>query len=321
MIMEPMRVLYLGPENATDTVRANLPASWEVIWAIDDAGVDAALPGCVAVLDAYMKIRFSAERLARATRLQAFVTATTGADHVAHAALEERGIPLLTLRGQGEVLRNITPAAEHSWLLLLACARGLRGAVNEVLEGGWERNNHPGLMLRGRTLGILGCGRIGGWMSRYATAFGMHVLGYDPHAAEFPDTIAPTGLDDLLEGSDIISVHVPLTPETQQLLGRAELRRMRPGVIIVNTSRGDIIDETALLECLEDGHVSAAGLDVLTGEPETADHPLVRYARTHPNLVITPHIGGFSPDALGYVLAFSCQRLVRAVETTAAPVS
>jgi phosphoglycerate dehydrogenase-like enzyme len=307
-MIEQRRVLYLGPQDAAAHVQRELEG-YEVAWAVDDAEVERLLPGCDAVLDAYMRIRFPAERLAAAERLRLFTTATTGADHVDADALERRGIPLLTLRGQREVLRNITPAAEHSWLLLMACARGLRAAVDEASTGGWDRNNHPGIMLRGRTLGLVGCGRIGEWMSRYATAFGMRVIGFDPHLEQFPATIEAAPLDRVLREADFVSVHVPLLPETRLLLGEAEIASMKPGVVVVNTSRGEIIDEAALLRALERGHVHAAGLDVLTGEPETAHHPLVEYARTHPNLVITPHIGGFSPDALAFVLSFTCGRI------------
>jgi phosphoglycerate dehydrogenase-like enzyme len=302
------RVLYLGPEETVAHVREEL-AGFEVVHALTPEAVDEAIGECGAVLDAYMKVRFPAERIARAGNLRVFVTATTGADHVDSAALEERGIPLLTLRGQRDVLRSLTPAAEHSWLLLMACARGLRAAVAQVLEGGWDRNLHPGIMLRGRTLGLVGCGRIGQWMATYARAFGMRVVGFDPYLDAWPDHIERRELDELLPESDFVSVHVPLTEETRGLLGSREFALMRPGVVVVNTSRGDILDEEALLAGLRDGRVGAAGLDVLTGEPEVEGHPLVEFARSYPQLVITPHIGGYSPDALRQVLSFSCGRI------------
>jgi D-3-phosphoglycerate dehydrogenase len=258
-----------------------------------------------------MRVKFPADRIARAPRLRAYVTATTGADHVDAAALTARGVPLLTLKGRTDVLRNITPAAEHSWLLLMSCARRLRAATSHVLAGGWDRNLFPGVMLRGRTVGIVGCGRIGGWMGRYAEAFGMTRLGFDPHLPEsaWPGHITRAPLDDLLRAADFVSVHVPLTDETKGLIGRRELALMKPTAAVVNTSRGGIVDEAALLDALRGGKLAAAGLDVLEGEPETASHPLLEYARGHENLVVTPHIGGMSPDALRYVLEFSCGRI------------
>lgn len=304
-----MNVLYLGPAEMVEHVEAELPSHFTVHHATDDAAVDAALPESVAVLDAYMKVRFGADRLGRAKRLRLFVTATTGADHIDHDALERRGIPLLTLRGQTDLLAELTPAAEHSWLLLLACARRLRGAVDGVLAGKWERTDFPGVMLRGKTLGLLGCGRIGQWMARYARAFGLDVIGYDPHIDPWPPIIEAASMDDVLARSDIISIHVPLNEETRGLVDRAAFDRMRYGTILVNTSRGDILDESALLRALQTRRVAAAGLDVLQGEPDIADHPLVQYAQSNTNLIITPHIGGFSPDAVRRVLSFSCYRL------------
>lgn len=304
------RALYLGPSDSLEHVRNEL-AGWQVDFADEQAQADAALPEAEVVLDAYMRVPFDAARLERAPRLKLVVTATTGADHIDAKHLEARGIPLLTLKGQRQVLQNITPAAEHSWLLLMACARGLRRAVDEVLEGGWNRNNHPGIMLRGRTLGLIGCGRIGEWMSRYATGFQMRVIGFDPFLTDFPATIEKTSLDDVLAQADFVSIHVPLSDETKLLVGREQIARMKPGAILVNTSRGDIVDESALVDALRSGHLGGYGVDVLTGEPETANHPIVQLAREHHNVVVTPHIGGFSPDALAYVLSFSCDRIRR----------
>jgi D-3-phosphoglycerate dehydrogenase len=166
-------------------------------------------------------------------------------------------------------------------------------------------------MLKGRVLGLVGCGRIGQWMARYAQAFGMRVLGTDPFLSVWPQTIEKLPLAELLASSDFISVHVPLTPETRAMLGRDELARAKRGAILVNTSRGAILDEAALLDALESGQLAAAGLDVLDGEPEVRAHPLRRYAETHTNLVITPHIAGFSPDAVRQVVVFTAERILR----------
>ena len=304
-----MLLLYLGPPDTLEFIREKLPVGFDVQLALDEARVDHCLQRCDIVLDAYLGVNFPASRIERASNLKLFVTATTGADHVDASALAQRRIPLLTLAGQRELLRDITPAAEHSWLLLMACARSLRAPVQDVLLGKWDRNNHPGIMLRGKILGIVGCGRIGQWMSRYATAFGMNCIGYDPYLELWPDHIEKSDLDSLLKRSDFITLHVPLNDETHQLLGPREFMLIKHGAVVINTSRGKVIDETALLSALLEGRLTAAGLDVLSGEPDIGNHPLVRYARTHENLIITPHIGGFSPDALKKVLSFSCQRI------------
>jgi phosphoglycerate dehydrogenase-like enzyme len=193
----------------------------------------------------------------------------------------------------------------------MACARQLRVAQEHVLAGGWNRADFPGIMLRGKTLGIIGCGRIGTWMSRYAHAFGMTCLGYDPLADPWPEGIGKVPLEALLAAADFVTLHVPLTRENSGLVSRECFQRMKRGAVFVNTSRGDLIDEAALLDALESGHLAAAGLDVLQGEPDVEAHPLRQYALKRPNLLITPHVGGYSPDAVRVVVRFSAERILR----------
>jgi phosphoglycerate dehydrogenase-like enzyme len=260
-------VLYLGPSEALSSAREALEPRWPVIAAAPEA-VAANLSSAVAVLDASMRVRFDRALLERAPNLLVISTASTGADHIDIQALTERNAQLLTLATEKTVLLGLTPAAELSWGLLMACARQLRPAIQHVLDGEWVREEFPGIMLKGKTLGIIGCGRIGCWMARYAHAFYMNVMGHDPFINPWPDHIAKSDLDQLLSEADFISVHVPLNDQTRSLLGKTEFRRMRRGAIFVNTSRGAIADESALLEVLESGHLRAAGLDVLEGEPE-----------------------------------------------------
>lgn len=314
--MSPSRkVLYLGPLDLTNLVEEQLGPEYAVVSANDESAARLHLRDATHILDAYMRVRFSSEMLAMAPGLRAVVTATTGADHIDAEALRVRDIPLLTLRGQTDLLRSLTPAAELSWLLVMACARRIRGAIDDVLAGSWDRNRHPGLMLKGRSIGIVGCGRIGQWMARYAEAFGMHRLGYDPHIDPWPPGIECVPLGELLARSDVISVHVPLNDQTRGLLGAREFESLRHGAILVNTSRGEVVEEAAMLRALETGRLGAVGLDVLTGEPNVTSSAVVEYARTHSNVIITPHIGGFSPDAVRTVLKFCCER-IRALDAS-----
>jgi D-3-phosphoglycerate dehydrogenase len=306
--MSSVHVLYLGPEYLIDDVRRELPGM-QVSFGPDRDAVENMIADVDVVFDASMAIRFDTPLLERARRLNYYVTATTGSNHIDVDVLAARGIPLRTLRDEPDAVRNITAAAEHSWLLLMACARQLRPAIDHVLQGSWDRTQFPGLMLKGRTLGIIGCGRIGRWMATYGTAFGMRCIGYDPAPTLLPDNITPASLDDVLQSADAVTVHVPMAPETIGLLGARELSLLKPGAILVNTSRGEIIDEAALLEALENGRIGALGVDVLFGEPATAESKLLAYARAHDNVVITPHIGGFSPDALRFVIRLMCGRI------------
>jgi D-3-phosphoglycerate dehydrogenase len=196
-------------------------------------------------------------------------------------------------------------------MLLMACARHLRAANRHVEAGLWDREQFPGMLLKGRTLGLIGCGRIGQWMSRYATAFGMRVIGYDPYLreTEWPATIERTDLDTLLQNAHAVSIHVHLSDETRGLVGPREFGLMRPGTILINTSRGAICDEDALLQALETKHLGGYGTDVLEGEPAIQTSRIWQYAQTHDNCLITPHIGGFSPDAVDIVLKFAATRI------------
>ena len=310
-------LLYSGPRQFEVDVRSEVEPNLRVEWvAPEREAVEEGLLRAAAFLDASMKVPLTARAIEQASELRIVATATTGADHIDQAALDDRRIPLLTLSGQHEVLRGLTPAAEHSFLLVLACARRLRAAQAHVMAGGWNRVEFPGIMLKGRTLALVGCGRIGAWMARYGTAFGMRVIGFDPHLDTWPDSIERVSWDRLADEADVVSVHVPLTAETSGMVNREFLDRVRPGCILINTSRGDVIDEAALLWALRNGRIAAAGLDVLSGEPEVTTSPLWEYSLDHDNLLITPHIGGFSLDAVRTTVVFTARRILEALAPT-----
>lgn len=278
-----------------------------------EEALSAALVRADGFLDASMKIRITDAMVQAAPRLKIIACATTGSDHIARSALESRGIPVRTLKEDPQLLRNLTPAAELSWALLMACARRLPSAVSHVRDGQWVREEFPGVMLNGKTLGLVGCGRIGGWMARYAQAFNMNVLAHDPYQQNFPAGVASVPLGELMEQADFVSVHVHLSAETTGLVSRALLQRCKPGMILINTSRGAIVDEGALIEGIVSGRIGAVGLDVLDGEPDIAQHPLVELSRQRDNILITPHCGGFSPDAVRLVCAHSAGKIAAAL--------
>ncbi len=304
------QVIYLGAAEGYEAAAAALEGVAEVQHVpAEQPEVAAALRLADGLLDASMKIRITDDMILAAPNLKIISCATTGSDHISRVALETRGIPVRTLKEDPDLLRNITPAAEHSWALLMACARKLPSAVSHVSAGGWTREEFPGVMLKGKKLGLVGCGRIGGWMARYAQAFGLDVIGFDPHLPAFPETISPRSLEEVVTTSDFVSIHVHLSGETEGLVSRDLVQRMKSGAILINTSRGGIVDEIALHDAIKSGRLGGAGLDVLKGEPETADHPLVVLSRTHPNLLITPHCGGFSPDAVRFVCTHAAGKI------------
>ncbi len=304
-------IAYLGAPEGFESLRA--AAGTRAITthvAAEPAAVAEALATAEGLLDASMRVPLTPEVLAKAPKLRIISCATTGSDHISRPAAEEHGISVRTLREDAQLLQNLTPAAELSWSLLMACARQLPAALAHVHAGKWVREEFPGTMLNGRCLGLIGLGRIGGWMARYAHAFGMEVVGHDPHQQALPPHVHRVALPELFRTSDFISVHVHLNAETTGLVSHALLAEVKPGAVLINTSRGAIVDEAAMLGALESGRLGGAGLDVLDGEPAINDHPLVRYARTHPNVLITPHVGGFSPDAVRIVCRRAADKIL-----------
>jgi D-3-phosphoglycerate dehydrogenase len=305
-----IKVLYLGPKDGLSTVCEALGTGYEILSSTADSrDVEKVVSGVSSILDASMKVPFTRSLLEKADHLRLFAAATTGSDHIAADYLAEKGIPLLTLKGQKEILQNLTPAAELSWLLLMALARRIRPAIHHVEQGLWSREFFPGMMLKGRTLGLIGLGRIGGWMSRYAQAFGMTVCAYDPYQQEWPENVQRCSFDELLGKCDFLSIHVHASEKTKGLLNKAAFQKIKPGTMLINTSRGSIVEESALLEALDSKVLAGYGCDVVEGEPAIKETALWNYAQAHDQVVITPHIGGFSPDALGVVLRFTAGRI------------
>jgi len=308
-------IAYIGPPVGRDSAQGAVEARARIVNVELTADALAqALKTADGLVDAAIRIPISDAMIAAAANLKVISCASTGTDHVARSEVTKRGIVVRSLRDLPDVIRDLTPAAELTWALILACARKLPAALAHVRSGGWERERIPALMLNGRQIGLIGCGRIGGWIARYAQAFGMRVVGYDPHVGVFPPEIARVPLDELLRSSDVVSVHVPLNEETKGLVSASLLDLAKPGAIVVNTSRGSIVDEAALLKGLQSGRIGAAGLDVLEGEPNIGSHPLLRYARENDNLLITPHCGGFSPDAVAKVAAHAAKVALAIIE-------
>jgi D-3-phosphoglycerate dehydrogenase len=229
--------------------------------------------------------------LARANRLRAIGRAGVGVDTIDVEAASERGIPVLTAPAG-----NTISAAELTMALLLAVARKVPAADRSMKAGEWDRKSFSGFELYGKTLGLVGAGRIGGQVAKRARAFGMHVKVYDPwlsqeRARELDVQLAE--LTEVLTTADVVSVHVPLIDATANLIGAAQLRSMKKGALLLNVARGGVVHEGALLEVLQSGHLGGAALDVYEREPLPNDSPLRQLA----NVVMTPHLGASTAEA------------------------
>jgi D-3-phosphoglycerate dehydrogenase len=305
------RIVYTGPEYSIKILQQRLGNMFKIV-CVEPTPEDL-LPEfekCTVFLDASMKVPIDDISISKATKLKLVITATTGANHIDGLALEQRNVPLLTLKGQMELLHSLTPAAELNWSLIMACARKLRGAFHHVENSSWERVEFPGVLLKDRTIGIIGMGRLGGWTARYANAFGMRILGYDPYNNEFPKYVERASLEEIMKESDVVSIHVHLSDETTGMISKELINKVKTGAIFVNTSRGELTDESALVEALKSGQLSSVGVDVLSGEPDIEKSPLWKYSKKNNNVIITPHIGGFCPDAVNKVVDFSCSRIL-----------
>lgn len=246
-------------------------------------------------------------------KLRFVVTPTTGLDHLDVDLLEEKGIKLICLKGETRFLRTITATAEHTWGLLLALIRNIPSSVSDVHNGYWRRDLFRGVELTGKCLGIVGYGRIGKIVARYGMCFGMDILAYDPYETEFESGVEAVPFSDLLAKSDFITLHIPLNKETVGMFDSEVFQQMKKGCYLLNTSRGALIHEEALIEQLERGRLAGAAVDVVSNEicrkDDTISSPMITYARNHSNLIITPHIGGATLDSMWKTEVFVAQKL------------
>src|SRR5262245_54680076 len=255
----------------------------------DRAALLAALADADAVI-VRSATQIDAEAIAAAGRLKVVARAGVGLDNVDVPAATARGVMVVNAPTS-----NIVSAAEQAVALLLAVARNTSSASNALKAGEWKRSKYTGVEICGKTVGVVGLGRIGVLFAQRIAAFGTRLIAYDPYvqparAAQLG--VRLVGLEELLRDSDFISLHLPKTPETVGLIGAKELALVKPGVRIVNAARGGLIDEQALADALAEGRVAGAGVDVFAKEPCKAS-PLF----TLDNVVVTPHLGASTVEA------------------------
>ena len=283
-------VVLIADKLAESTVEA-LGDQVEVRWVDgpDREKLLAAVPEADALL-VRSATTVDAEVLTAAPKLKIVARAGVGLDNVDVDTATERGVLVVNAPTS-----NIHSAAEHALALLLSAARQIPAADASLREHTWKRSSFSGAEIFGKTVGVVGLGRIGQLVAQRLAAFGAHIVAYDPYVS--PARAAQLGielltLDELLVRADFISVHLPKTPETAGLIDKEALAKTKPGVIIVNAARGGLVDEAALAEAVTSGHVRAAGIDVFTSEPCT-DSPLFDL----PQVVVTPHLGASTTEA------------------------
>ena len=251
--------------------------------------------------------------MAASARLRVVTRHGVGVDDVDLAAAARRGV--LVTRAPGS---NTAAVAEHTMALLLALLKDLRPLGAAIEAGGWRDAATQARDAAGLRLGLVGYGAVGQAVARLAAAFGMRARAFDPAAAPggaMADSLMAGSLAGLLGGSDAVSLHCPLTPDTRHLIGAAALASLPRGALLVNTARGGLVDEAALLAALDSGQLGGAGLDVTEHEPPPPDSPL----RAHPRVILTPHVAGVTPAALDAMGCMAAECIVAALTGGAMP--
>ncbi len=244
--------------------------------------------------------------------LKIIATPTTGLNHIDLEEAKKRGIKVISLKGHTSFLKDIPSTAEETMALMMALVRNLPWAFDDVKKGNWNRDRWCGHQFIHKTLGLLGCGRLGKIVAKYAKALGMRILGTDPNVDARTLTrqsVEKVSMDKLFKESDILSIHVSLYgepsriigPSTYNLVKEKHLKMMKPTAYLINTARGEIIDEAALLKALQKKWIAGAALDVMhneVGGEHLKNNPLIKYAKTNTNLLIVPHLGGATYEAM-----------------------
>lgn len=212
----------------------------------------------------------------------------SGIDTIDVGAAENQGVAVCAATGV-----NAAAVAEHTMALILACAKSITGMNARMHSGNWDKATHKSMELNGHTLGLVGLGAIGRRVASMAAAMGLNVMVFDPYVTVAPQDVKQVTLDELLRNSDIVSLHCPLTDSNKNMLNENSLNALKRGAIIINTARGGLIDEEALLRAIRSGQVAAAGLDSFQQEPAPVNHPFYG----EPNIVLSPHIGGVTKEA------------------------
>lgn len=212
----------------------------------------------------------------------------SGTDTIDKVAAKERGIEVVAAVGA-----NAAAVAEQALALLLACAKSVVTLNSRMHAGHWDKATHKSMELSGRTVGLVGLGAIGLRFAKMADALGMRVIGFDPFAKNLPNYVHSVSLETIWRDADAISLHCPLVDENRGMLNAATLAQCKRGVIVVNTARGGLIDEVAMLQAVRSGQVMSAGLDSFAVEPMEAGHPF----QGEKNFILSPHIGGVTNDA------------------------
>lgn len=261
--------------------------------------------------------RIRADLLDADTRCKIVATPVTGIDHIDEKACAAHGVKIICLRGEREFLKEVRATAEMTIALTFAVMRNMMDAEQDVKKGNWRRDLFRGYEVYKKTVGIIGLGRLGAITAEYFKALGAKVIGYDVKLDNVPDFVTiEDSIEDVIKKADIISIHVKYDETTHHLINEAIFEHFTNKKWLINTSRGGIVDESAMLKAFEEERIAGAGLDVVQDEHLFNEkNELMKYAQTHRNLVIVPHIGGNTYESFEKTEWFIAKKILEYVSS------
>ena len=273
----------------------------------------------VDILIVRLRNKIDSDILNQAKKLKIIVTATTGLNHIDLKEANLHGITVLSLKGERDFLDTLTATAELTWSLILSLYRKIPEAVNHVQHGNWNRDFFIGRQLKGKTLGVIGCGRLGSIVAKYGLAFQMDVIAYDPYITSFPENVKKVTLKRLLQLSDVITLHVNYDNSVHKMFNRGLFKFIKDKAILINSSRGELIDEKAMLEVLDSGRLSGIALDVLYGETSNKknwlqDNDIWKKSIANKNIILVPHLGGATKESMMDTEIFMVKKLIQHIK-------
>lgn len=269
-----------------------------------------------------LEIKFNKTVLDKAPRLKLIGSRTTQLRYLDLDECRKRGIKIVNIKTRSPVLKKTYSTAEEAIALTLALLRNIPWAFEAIKKGAWERKKYGGHELMGKIIGLIGLGRLGKMVANYSRVFGMKVLAFDPYVDSIEikkHQARKVGLDYLLKNSDIVSLHSVYNESTRGFIKERHFELMKKNAVFINTARGEITDELALLKALKNNWIAGAALDTLAGEAPDGSHlidnPLVNYAREHQNLIIVPHLGGATREATERTQKYISELVVKEIKS------
>ena len=297
-------------------LKDRLEENFEVTYAFRDSYND--IKNIIAGFDGWIvnpgaDYKVDADLIYNAKKLKIIISPSTGSDHIDLDQCQKNNIYFDCLKGKESIIKNIHASAEFSFTLLMAMLRKLPESLDSAKNGFWREveDEFRGIELSGKTVGLIGYGRIGKKMAKYCLAFGAKVIITDPNVDVDSKDVKKVDLETLLTSSDIVCIHVHLDESSKNMFGAREFSLMKKDSYFLNTARGGIVDESALIESLRNNHLKAAAVDVISNEQSSdfSNHPMIKHARNNRNLMVSPHIAGLTVDSQEKAALFAIEQL------------